>query len=119
MSKFPMPLYNVTEYNILIQYRMCQTSLEESVLRSRMAIGTTDGRCPSSNGRLRHDQQHLIIISFISLNGLINFVSSLARDGIDALLRKILLLWVSCSIIFYGVVTQTFSRVVSPQDLTV
>ena len=59
------------------------------VLRSRMRIGTTDGRCSSSNGRLIYDQQHLIIISFISLNGIIDFVSSLDRDGIDALLRNI------------------------------
>ena len=30
-------------------------------------FGTTDGRCPSYNCRLVSDQQHLIIISFISL----------------------------------------------------
>ena len=86
MSKFTMPLYNVKEYKIMRQYQMCQTSLEESVLRIRMTIGTTDGRCTSSNVLLIHDQQH---IYFISLNGLIEFVSSLARNGIDSLLRKI------------------------------
>ena len=89
MSKFPMPLYDVTKYKIVRQYRLRQTSLEESVLRLSIRNGTTEGHCQSSNGCLIHDQQHLIIIYFISLNGLINFVSLLARDGIDALLRKI------------------------------
>ena len=46
MSKFPMTLYNVTDYNIARQYQMFQTSLEESVLCIRMAIGKTDGRFP-------------------------------------------------------------------------
>ena len=68
---------------------MRQTSLEESVLHSRMTNGTTDGRCPSSNGRLINNQQHLVIFSSISLNGLIDFVSLLTCDGIDALLHKI------------------------------
>ena len=54
-----------------------------------MTIANTDGCFPSFNAGLIHDQQHQIIIYFLSLNGLIDFVSSLARDGIDALLRKI------------------------------
>ena len=59
------------------------------IVRSGMTIGTTDGNYPSFNGRLIHDQQHLLIIYFISLNILIDFVSSLTSDRIDARLRKI------------------------------
>ena len=93
MSKFPMPLYNLMEYKIVRQYQICQTSLEESVLRSSVEIWKTYGRCSSSNGRLIYYQQHIIIMSFISVNGLIDFVSSLAHNGIDALLRKIVVLY--------------------------
>ena len=61
-NKLVMPSFQPNEAKKSAFYEIYEEHI--GVLRSNMTIGTTDGRCPKSNGCLINDQQHLNIISF-------------------------------------------------------